>query len=91
MALLLHVEGWEPVAAERGATLLEVCEEHGIPMDSACGGFACCNACRVDVLRGGGLSPLEEEERPFLDVDGQRLGCQARIVGDAAIRLAPGM
>ena len=91
MALLLHVEGWEPVAAEPGATLLEVCEEHGIPMDSACGGFACCNACRVDVLGGGGLSPLEEEERPFLDMDGQRLGCQARIVGDAAIRLAPGM
>ncbi len=87
----LHVEGWEPVSVELGWTLLEACEEHGIPMDSACGGFACCNACRVEVLRDGGLSPLQAEEEPFLDAPGQRLGCQAEITGDADIRLAPGM
>ena len=87
----LHVEGWDPVEVEAGWTLLEACEEHGIPMDSACGGFAACNACRVDVLAEGGLTPLREEERPFLDEPGQRLGCQAEITGDVVIRLASGM
>ncbi len=80
------------VCAEPGWTLLEVCEEHGIPMDSACGGFACCNACRVEVLEGAsGLSPKDPAEDPFLDGPGQRLGCQARVVGPVRVRLAPGI
>ena len=87
----LHVEGWEPVDVAVGRTILEACEAHEIPMDAACGGFACCNSCRVDVLVGGGLTPLREEEERFLDSEGQRLGCQAEIVGDTVIRLAPGM
>ncbi len=59
-------------------------------MDSACGGFACCNSCRVEVLSGA-LSPLLPEEEPFLDAPAQRLGCQARLLGGlVAVRLAPG-
>jgi ferredoxin len=60
-------------------------------MDSACGGFAACNSCRVDVLDGAEhLTPLLPEEEPFLDVPGQRLGCQARVQGPVHVRLAPG-
>jgi ferredoxin len=71
-------------------SLLEACEAAGIPMDSACGGFAACNSCRVDVISGA-LTPLDELELPFLDAPGQRLGCQARLVaGPVAVRLAPG-
>ena len=78
------------VEAPVGATLLEVCDTHGLPMETACGGFAACNSCRVRVVEGA-LSPLEEVEEPFLDAADQRLGCQARVVGDVRVRLDPGM
>ena len=88
----VEVDGYDPVEAENGQTLLEVCEDHGIPMECACGGFAACNSCRVDVLAGmSALSPLREEETHFLDGDGQRLGCQAEVLGDVKVRLASGM
>jgi ferredoxin len=90
MTARLSVAGFEPVEGAIGASLLEACEAGGIPMESACGGFACCNSCRVEVLAGA-LSPLLPEEEPFLDGPGQRLGCQARLLGGAvAVRLAPG-
>ena len=77
------------VSADPGQTLLEVCDNHGLPMETACGGFAACNSCRVRLLSGA-LSPLEEVEAPFLDAQDQRLGCQARVVGDVTLRLDPG-
>ena len=92
MAWTLRVEGFAPVKGEDGQTLLEVCEDHGLPMDCACGGFACCNSCRVDVLEGAeNLSPRSEEELPFLDGSAQRLGCQATLHGPVRLRLASGM
>lgn len=87
----MSVEGFADAEVEAGVTLLEACEAHGIPMDSACGGFAACNSCRVDVLEGGDrLSDRLDEEDPFLDGPDQRLGCQARILGSVRLRLAPG-
>ena len=87
----IEVEGYGPVRTVRGTTLLEACEAAAIPIDSACGGFAACNSCRVEVLDGAdGLSPRLPEEDPFLDADDQRLACQARIVGPVSVRLAPG-
>lgn len=77
------------VDAAEGETLLEVCDRHGLPMESACGGFAACNSCRVRVVSGE-LSPMDDAELPFLDRDDQRLGCQARVVGDLVLRLDPG-
>ncbi len=78
------------VEAPLDATLLEVCDAHGLPMETACGGFAACNSCRVRVIAGD-LSPLEDVELPFLDAPDQRLGCQARVRGDVRVRLDPGM
>lgn len=87
----LSVEGWADFEVPVGSSLLEACEAVGVPMDSACGGFACCNSCRVEVLSGAdGLTPRTPEEDPFLDAPDQRLGCQARLRGPVAIRLAPG-
>ena len=89
---LLTVEGYEPVEVPVGTTLLEACEDAGIPMECACGGFAACNSCRVQVLSGtAALSAEVEEEAPFLDAEDQRLGCQAEVLGDVHLRLAPGM
>jgi 2Fe-2S ferredoxin len=66
-----------------------VCERNDVEMEAACGGFACCNTCRVRVVEGE-LSPMDEIEEPFLDAPGQRLGCQARILGDVVLKLDPG-
>ena len=85
----VEFEGHPPFDLPVGETLLAGCDAHGVPMDSACGGFAACNSCRVMVLEGT-LSPLTDEEEPFLDRPGQRLGCQARVVGDCRLRLEPG-
>lgn len=88
--LTVSVEGFPPIAAvASGERLLDVCERAGIPMEAACGGFAACNTCRVELL-GGALSPVEEAEEPFLDRPGQRLACQAMVLGDVRVRLDPG-
>lgn len=85
------IEDYGALEAPRGATLLEVCEAHAVPMDSACGGFACCNSCRVFVLCGApNLSEIDPEERAFLDAPEQRLGCQAQVLGPVSVRLDPG-
>lgn len=92
MPHVFRVQGYEPFAADDHSTLLELCEDQDIPMESACGGFATCNSCRVRVLSGAdNLSPKLEEEEPFLDHDAQRLGCQATVHGPAVVRLEPGM
>ncbi|MCB9686758.1 MAG: (2Fe-2S)-binding protein [Alphaproteobacteria bacterium] len=91
----LEVEGYGSVEAAAGRTMLEVCEEARIPMDTACGGFAACNSCRVTVLAGAaGLDAVHPEEEAFLDAADQRLGCQATFLdGDreVRVRLDPGV
>uniref|UniRef100_UPI00241D9244 2Fe-2S iron-sulfur cluster-binding protein n=1 Tax=Ectopseudomonas oleovorans TaxID=301 RepID=UPI00241D9244 len=85
------VEGYPEFEATEDASLLELCEEQGIPMESACGGFACCNSCRVEVLDGAeNLTEELPEEEAFLEGPAQRLGCQARVRGPVSLRLAPG-
>ena len=85
------VAGFEPFEVAVGTVLLDACEAGGVPIDSACGGFAACNSCRVAVRDMSALSPLVEEEEPFLDAPDQRLACQCEVLGDLEIALAPGM
>ncbi len=86
------LEPHAPFQVAAGTTLLDASEDADVPLDSDCGGVAACNACRVDVLEGmEALSPRLPEEEPFLDRDDQRLGCQARVLGDVRVRPAPGL
>lgn len=88
----IEVQGFPAFDAREGDTLLEACEEQGIPMECACGGFAACNSCRVVVIHGGDqLDPVDVEEACFLDAPGQRLGCQVVLHHDLVCRLAPGI
>ncbi|MEO0600978.1 MAG: 2Fe-2S iron-sulfur cluster-binding protein [Myxococcota bacterium] len=89
--LSVEIEGHGTLSVRRGTILLEACEEAGIPMEAACGGFACCNTCRVEVVGDAtGLSPMLPEEEPFLDSRAQRLACQAEVHGPVSLKLAPG-
>ncbi|MEZ4321389.1 MAG: 2Fe-2S iron-sulfur cluster-binding protein [Myxococcota bacterium] len=88
----VEVEGWPAFEMGADQNVLEGCEDAGVPMDSACGGFAACNACRVQVLQGAEhCGSVLEEEIPFLDGPDQRLGCQLRVSGPVVLRLSPGM
>jgi ferredoxin len=91
MSVRLEVAGYGIYELAPGGSLLEACEAVGVPMLAECGGFAACCSCRVAVLGGAGLSPIVDEEEPFLDRDDQRLACQARLIGDVSVRLDPGM
>ena len=74
-----------------GKTLLEILEDAGVRIEAACGGFAACNTCRVRVQSGQeSLTPLTEEEEPFLDQPQQRLACCCEPTGDVILRLEPG-
>jgi ferredoxin len=87
----VRVEGGPDLVVPPGSSLLDVLEGGGLPVEAACGGFACCNTCRVEVLdAAAGLSPRLPEEEPFLDTERQRLACQATVLGDVSVRLAPG-
>jgi len=78
------------VRGEAGETLLDVCLEHDLPMETACGGFAACNSCRVRLVSGA-LTALDDLEAPFLDRPDQRLGCLARLTdADVSCTMDPG-
>lgn len=86
------IEGIGEVVAESGESLLAACDRQGVLMDSACGGFAACNSCRVLVLDGeAACNPVGVEELSFLDAPHQRLGCQLFVSGPVKVRLDPGM
>ena len=89
MPRVVFLDAGQALQARADTLLLDLCEDHGIEMEAACGGFAACNTCRVRVHEGE-LSERDEVELPFLDRDDQRLGCQARVVGDVVLSLDPG-
>jgi uncharacterized 2Fe-2S/4Fe-4S cluster protein (DUF4445 family) len=84
---------FEPMHArlpcERGASLLEVAREHGVPIDTTCVGQATCGRCRVTITEGEShLTAFNDAERKHLGnvyfLTKQRLACQARLVTDAS-------
>lgn len=58
----------------------------------ACGGHAECGTCRVRIVSGS-VTPITTEERELFDEypaafrPGERLGCQARPLGDVVVAL----
>ncbi len=82
-------EGTQTVVdAPRGETLLEIAEEHGIKLGSACGGVCACSSCHVYVREGADSLPeMEEDEEDRLDMGfdvrpSSRLGCQVRTADE---------
>ena len=84
------VNGQEKViAAESGQTILQIALDHDIPMEHSCGGNGFCNTCLCHVKAGAeNLSPLNDrEEMMGVGADRDRLGCQARVEGDATVEV----
>ncbi|MEM6994361.1 MAG: 2Fe-2S iron-sulfur cluster-binding protein [Myxococcota bacterium] len=81
-------EGTETVVpADPKKTLLEIAEDHGVKLGSACGGVCACSSCHVYVREGDDSLPeMEEDEEDRLDMGfdvrpSSRLGCQVRPGG----------
>jgi uncharacterized 2Fe-2S/4Fe-4S cluster protein (DUF4445 family) len=82
-----------------GTAVLEAARQLGEPIESICGGHLTCRKCRVrleegDFLKHGitsqqsHLSPIGAEEQAAitrLNISGDRLSCQAQILGDVLI------
>ena len=73
-----------------GRTLLSCALELGISISHVCGGDGACGTCRVEVLGSvwNMLTPptpdetYKELEPPY------RLSCQAKLIGDVAVKVA---
>ena len=88
-----------------GTTVLEAARALGVDLDSVCGGRGICGRCQVVLQPGthlkhgisaaaAALSPPNEAEarlaaKPGKLVPGRRLGCQARLFGDAVVDVPP--
>ncbi|MCM3747392.1 2Fe-2S iron-sulfur cluster-binding protein [Paenibacillus pasadenensis] len=85
---MIEVTFWpqgRKVKVSRGTNLLIAAQQAGLPMTVRCGGKAACLMCKVDIhpdYGEAGMSARTEQERFKLGADsGQRLGCQARVLG----------
>jgi ferredoxin, 2Fe-2S len=77
------------VEAEAGKTLLEIAEDSGAKLGSACGGVCACSSCHCYIRQGAGrLEEMSEAEEDRLDMGFDvrpysRLGCQVKVPKDA--------
>ncbi len=65
-------------------TLAEALCQAGFAIETPCGGRGTCRKCAVQALAGAVSPPADAEVRA-----GARLACQARLLGDAQVRLHP--
>lgn len=84
----------ETYEASPGESILDVANEHNVPLQHACGGFCACTTCHVLVKSGmENLTEMEDDEEERLDrASGltlqSRLGCQAKLSkGDVVVEI----
>lgn len=71
-----------------GTTVLEAALQMGVRISHVCNAGGTCSTCRVQALAGAeNLSPIEPNEIAFNMGPHVRLGCQARILGNAGVRV----
>ncbi len=71
-----------------GSTVLDAARSLGVDLDSVCGGRGLCGRCQIEVQTGE-LTPATPPETRYATrralPAARRLGCQARLCGDAVI------
>lgn len=82
------------VSVNPGKTILEICREFGVNLESSCGGNGTCGKCKVRVQKLGinynnNVSPITKREKEVLTKEEQlrnfRLACCTKITGDVLI------
>ena len=85
-------EGRAPIEVEHGQTVLAVARSAGVDLSHYCGGTCSCGTCRIEVVSGADmLTPSTPREQMVLgherSTSGDRLACQARVVGAVTVRI----
>lgn len=73
-----------------GTSFLDFCMENGAPHDFGCT-VGSCGTCVLRIEQGAqNVNPMSADERDTVEmctsVEGARLGCQIKILGDVALR-----
>ena len=73
-----------------GKTILSCAGEMRVRVSSVCGGDGACGTCRIEVVDGWErLSPPTPDET-YKELDPpHRLSCQAKLLGDVVVKVAP--
>lgn len=80
------------IQVSNNAAIIDVCENEDTSILFGCRDGAC-GACLIRVLENPqNLSPMDEQERDFLETmaarENERLACQCRVSGDVTIEVA---
>jgi ferredoxin, 2Fe-2S len=74
-------------------SLLDICLNHNLHLEHACGGSCACTTCHIVVKQGEGhLSEADDDEMDRVDQAAgvtlhSRLGCQAVVKGDVTVEI----
>ena len=74
-------------------SLLDICLNHHVHLEHACGGNCACTTCHVVVRSGdSNLMEMEDDEADRLDMAPgltlhSRLGCQSVVTGDVIVEI----
>ena len=75
------------IEVSEGDSLIRTALQAGVHINASCGGEGVCAKCRVQVEQGEVGEGLTERISPEDIEAGYRLACQARVKGDATIRV----
>lgn len=89
-----HVEfvGAKAGPVPEGTTVLDAAKLLGVDLNHYCGGTCSCGTCRVEITEGhASLSRQEPREKMVLGAvhveRGDRLACQARVLGTVSVKV----
>ena len=77
------------IYAPIGASVAELAQNAGCPVESPCGGMGTCGKCKVKISTGA-APPSASEKRLLSETeiaDGARLACRSHIVANTTVRI----
>lgn len=90
MCVLTIVSLEHPYPFTKGTSLLEILQDHGLMIESPCGGKGTCGKCKVAIIHGAVNPPTDEEVNHLTDeelLQGIRLSCAVTPSGDLTVKL----
>lgn len=73
-----------------GKTLLSCAGEMHVRVSSVCGGDGACGTCRIEVIDGWDLLTQPTPDETYKELEPpHRLSCQAKLIGDVVVKVAP--
>jgi adenylate cyclase len=90
MPLVTFADAAKTAEFPAGKTLLSIANEMGVRVSQVCGGDGACGTCRIEVTDGWErLSPPTPDETYKELEPPHRLSCQAKLIGDVCLKVAP--